>query len=179
MNSQNRYRNTAAIQASLEKRYARERRFQWYGRIAVAVSFVFLAILLFDIVIKGTPAFTQYYPKVPLQLDLERLGVGSDPAPDELREANYLAVIKSSMREMFPEVEGRREKRQLYALISSAVMSPRVSSRRGTMGQKISASSTSSSRESTRRALTKSKVCSGTNGSYTPTSAPMKETMEA
>ena len=52
---------TEAIQASLKKRYARERRFQWYGRLAVLTGFVFLFILLFDIVSKGMPAFTQHY----------------------------------------------------------------------------------------------------------------------
>ena len=106
MNSQDHYRNTAAIQASLRKRYARERRFQWYGRIAVLVSFVFLAILLLDIVGKGLPAFTQYFIQVPIEMDADRLGVSPDPTQDELYSANYLAVIKSSLRELFPEVEG-------------------------------------------------------------------------
>ena len=56
--------NTAAIRASLKKRYARERRFQWYGRLAVLTGFVFLFILLADIVGKGYPAFSQHYLKI-------------------------------------------------------------------------------------------------------------------
>ena len=40
------YKNTDAIKASLKKRYARERRFQWYGRFAVMTGFLFLFILL-------------------------------------------------------------------------------------------------------------------------------------
>ena len=59
MSSKDSYKNTAAIKASLKKRYARERRFQWYGRVAVMTGFVFLFILLADIVGKGLPAFTQ------------------------------------------------------------------------------------------------------------------------
>ncbi len=110
--------NTAAIQASLKKRYARERRFQWYGRIAVMVGFVFLVILLADIVSKGAPAFTQQYIRLTLDLDPETLGIGAQRDRDALFRADYLTVIKSGLREMFPDVSGRREKQQLYRLVS-------------------------------------------------------------
>ncbi len=60
------FKNTQLIEASLKKRYAREKRFQWYGRLAVLMGFAFLFILLFDIVSKGTPAFTQKYLLVPV-----------------------------------------------------------------------------------------------------------------
>ncbi len=66
------FKNTELIQASLKKRYARERRFQWYGRLAVLTGFVFLFILLFDIVSKGTPAFTQQYLNIPIHFDADR-----------------------------------------------------------------------------------------------------------
>ena len=111
-------KHTAAIQASLKKRYARERRFQWYGRLAVFVGFVFLFILLADIVSKGSPAFTQHYIKLDITLDEGTLGVGPGASPEELFSADYLGVIKASLREMFPDVTGRKDKRQLYRLVS-------------------------------------------------------------
>jgi phosphate transport system permease protein len=111
-------KHTAAIQASLKKRYARERRFQWYGRLAVFVGFVFLFILLADIISKGTPAFTQDYIKLDISLATETLGVGPEPSQEELFSADYLGVIKASLRQMFPAVSGRKDKRQLYRLIS-------------------------------------------------------------
>ncbi len=112
------YKNTAVIQASLKKRYARERRFQWYGRIAVLTGFMFLFILLADIVTKGLPAFTQEYIQVDLTLDPGSLGVSPTPDEKALFSADYLSVIKGGLREMFPEVSGRTEKRQLYRLLS-------------------------------------------------------------
>jgi phosphate transport system permease protein len=118
MNKPKNYRNTAAIQVSLKKRYARERRFRWYGRMAVMVSFAFLAILLADIVYKGSPAFSQYFIQVSVKLDPETLGVGSNPTEDELGDADYLGALKSSLRETFPDVSGRDDKRKLYRLIS-------------------------------------------------------------
>ena len=118
MNKQHGYKNTELIQASLKKRYAREKRFQWYGRLAVLTGFVFLFILLFDIVSKGYPAFTQQFIKVTVDFDADRLGVEPGASEEVLYQADYLGVIKDSLREMFPEASGRQEKRQLYRLIS-------------------------------------------------------------
>jgi phosphate transport system permease protein len=118
MNKHDTYKNTAVIEASLKKRYAREKRFQWYGRLAVLTGFVFLFLLLTDIVSKGTPAFTQSFIQISINFDPEILGIEDNPSAEELWNADYSAVIKKSMRDMFPEVEGRKQKRQLYRLIS-------------------------------------------------------------
>jgi len=118
MNKQNTYKNTAVIEASLKKRYAREKRFQWYGRLAVLTGFVFLTLLLTDIVSKGTPAFTQSFIQVSINFDPDILGIEANPSAEELWNADYNAVIKNSLRNMFPDVEGRKQKRQLYRLIS-------------------------------------------------------------
>lgn len=109
---------TATIRASLQKRYARERRFQWYGRFAVLTGFVFLFVLLADILLKGAPAFTQYYIQVTLDLDPDVLGLGPDSTPEEIAGADYNAVIKSSLRSMFPDVTSRADKKRLYRLLS-------------------------------------------------------------
>ncbi|MCB1854571.1 MAG: phosphate ABC transporter permease PstA [Halieaceae bacterium] len=110
--------SSAAIKASLKKRYARERRFQWYGRMAVLTGFVFLLVLLVDIVGKGYPAFTQQYIRVTVDFSAEQLGVAPGASEEQLAAANYLGVIKNSLRAMFPEVDSRKEKRQLYRLVS-------------------------------------------------------------
>lgn len=112
------YLTTETIRASLQKRYARERRFQWYGRFAVLTGFVFLFVLLADIVLKGAPAFTQYYLQVTLDLDPDVLGLGPDSTHEEIAGADYSAVIKNSLRSMFPEVTSRTDKRRLYRLLS-------------------------------------------------------------
>jgi phosphate transport system permease protein len=118
MSNQPSYKNTEVIQASLKKRYAREKRFQWYGRLAVLIGFTFLFILLFDIVSKGYPAFTQQYIQVSVNFDADRLGVDSSSGEEELYRADYLGIVKNSLREMFPEVSGRKDKRKLYRLVS-------------------------------------------------------------
>jgi phosphate transport system permease protein len=112
------FKHSEAIKASLKKRYARERRFQWYGRLAVLTGFVFLFILLADIISKGYPAFTQQFIKVSVNLDLDQLDLPPNATQEQLFNANYLGVIKASLRDMFPDVSGRQEKRQLYRLLS-------------------------------------------------------------
>ena len=47
--------NTEKVKATLAKRYAREKRFRAYGFISIALSILFLAILLLDIFSKGLP----------------------------------------------------------------------------------------------------------------------------
>jgi phosphate transport system permease protein len=112
------FKNTGRIEASLKKRYAREKRFQWYGRLAVLAGFAFLFILLFDIVSKGIPAFTQQYLLVPVTFDADRLGIDATSDEEDLARADYAGLIKSSLRELFPEVTKRGDKRMLYRLVS-------------------------------------------------------------
>ncbi len=89
----------------LRKRRAKERRFQLYGLLAIIFSAVFLAGLLVSIIGKGAPAF------VTTEIFL--------PVPDiALAEENPRKAIQTSIRSLFPEVEDRRQKRDLYGLIS-------------------------------------------------------------
>ncbi|CAA0088572.1 Phosphate transport system permease protein PstA [Halioglobus japonicus] len=118
MSDSNRSNTTAAIAASLKKRYARERRFQWYGRLAVLTGFIFLFILLTDIVIKGSPAFTQHFIKLDIDFNTEVLGISQNATAEEISGADFSAVVKDSLRTMFPDVSGRKEKKALYRLIS-------------------------------------------------------------
>jgi phosphate transport system permease protein len=106
------------IEASLRKRYARERRFQWYGRLAVLTGFVFLFVLLADIVGKGSPAFTQQYIRIAVVFDPDVLGISAQPTAEELEAADYNGVVRSSLRAKFPEVSGRSDKKRLYRLLS-------------------------------------------------------------
>ncbi|MDH4041777.1 MAG: phosphate ABC transporter permease PstA, partial [Gammaproteobacteria bacterium] len=118
MSKQGSNKASAAIQASLKKRYARERRFQWYGRMAVLIGFVFLFILLADIVSKGLPAFTQQYIRVSVNLDPAMTGLQPGASQEQIYGADYLGAIKSSLREMFPEASSRNDKKALYRLLS-------------------------------------------------------------
>jgi len=109
---------TKRVQAGLKKRYAREKRFRFYGLISIIISFIFLLVLLFTIFSKGLPAFQQTYIKLDVVLDEDLLGVNKDSTPDELFRVNYGKVIDGSLKTKFPDVSGRKNIRALKNLVS-------------------------------------------------------------
>ena len=101
------------VSAGLAKRYRAEKRFRRLGIVAIAISFAFLVILFTDILVKGIPAFHQTYIQLPVTFDAALL-----PERD-LERADYQGLVKASCRHLFPKVHSRREKRQLYRLVST------------------------------------------------------------
>jgi phosphate transport system permease protein len=84
-----------------------------YGLVAIILSLAFLTILFTDIIRKGYTAFWQTYVDINVFLDPTML------QEESLASADYQGLVKQSMRNMFPEVSGRQNKRALYSLISS------------------------------------------------------------
>jgi len=112
--------STEIVKRSLHKRYAREKRFQFYGRAAVMVGFVFLAMLVLDITIKAMPAFSVTEIKLEVALDRASLEL---PAEGEISRQmisaiNFGGVIKKALRDAFPEITSRKQKKLLYRLVS-------------------------------------------------------------
>lgn len=112
--------STQIIQAGLKKRYAKEKRFRFFGLLSIIISFAFLVVLLVTIFSKGLPAFQQTYIKLDVTLDEETLGINSSSDEDALYSASYNKVIKNSLKEMFPGVKGRKQKRALKNLVSKS-----------------------------------------------------------
>ena len=57
------------VQASLRRRYARERRFRRAGVCAVALGLFFVSVLFLDIFLKGYSAFQQTYVQLSIRYD--------------------------------------------------------------------------------------------------------------
>ena len=113
-----RRRTIDAVNASLKRRYARERRFRFMGACAVALGLSFVALLFGDIALKGYTAFQQTYIQVPIDFDAATLDPDGTRTPETLANADYLGLVKASLRALFPEVTERRERQQLYGLAS-------------------------------------------------------------
>lgn len=71
-----------AIARSLRRRYAAERRFKAYGVIAIGLSMIALATLLFTVISTGLPAFTQ------TQIRLDVTLYPQDIDPEDARSAD-------------------------------------------------------------------------------------------
>jgi phosphate transport system permease protein len=104
---------------SLAKRRAAERRFRLYGLSGIVIGLTFLLVLFGDIIGKGYSAFVQTQIKLDLYLDPSVMNQGNTDTEDALLKADYNGLIKSALSASFPEAKTRREKNDLYALVSS------------------------------------------------------------
>ena len=80
---------------------------------AIILSLLFLSFLFVIITLKGYSAFMQTYIQLDVVFDRDIL------RQDALAAADYPGLVKKSLRNMFPDVQGRRDKRSLYKLVSS------------------------------------------------------------
>jgi phosphate transport system permease protein len=101
------------VNQGLARRYRAENRFRLYGIVAIVLSMIFLVFLFISISANGYTAFQQTFVQLDIHLDPEILDAGS------LADANYQGLVKQSLADMFPEVTTRREKRQLYGMVSN------------------------------------------------------------
>lgn len=106
-------RTITIVQAGLQKRYRAEKRFRMLGVGAVVCALTFLAIMFVDIVSKGVTAFRQTAILLDLYVDPDVVHVGN------LDRADYQRLVKNSLEAMFPDAQGRQEKRELHSLVSS------------------------------------------------------------
>ena len=111
--------NLQKVKSSLKRRSRSESRFRWYGRVAIIIGLAAVLALFVDIISKGHGAFKATYIQVDVHYDGDRLGVTSLADKSQLMQANWDALVKSALREKFSDVSGRRDKRQLYKLVSN------------------------------------------------------------
>ena len=114
MNNSNHHDTSAfsVVTRNLPRRYRAERRFRLLGLGAILCSLLFLALIFFTIVAKGYTAFLQTHMVLDIHFSEDILDV------DNLARANYNGLVKQSLRDLFPDVTGRRDKKMLYALVS-------------------------------------------------------------
>ena len=86
-----------------------EKRFKVYGVLAVSTAIILLGILLFKIFSTGISAFNQSYIGVKIEINNSINSSEIDPRTE----------LRQQLRNMFPELTTRAEKRTLYSLFST------------------------------------------------------------
>ena len=111
-------KSTDAAQARVRRRYRSEARFRAYGLIALAITTVFLVVLIAEVVRKGAPAFLQHS----LLLDVS---VPADLVPPDkrgdaaaIRGADYFPVTRDALMAAIPGIESRSAEKTLTRLLS-------------------------------------------------------------
>ena len=124
------------IRAGIARRYAAERRFKLFGLCSILVGILFLLFLLGTTFSNGYTALQQTY--VAFDVTLTEEDFGGEVTEESLSTGNYLGIIKRTLLETFPEVTKRKQKRELYKLVSSGAqydLRDRVMADPGLVGQ--------------------------------------------
>ena len=109
------------VYASLARRHRKEMIFRTLGLLSVLFGIACVVLLFSDIIGKGMGAFRQTWVQLEVTLDAQELGI-SEATPDTLMRANFDAVLKQALQKRFADVDGRADKRAVYALLSSSAI---------------------------------------------------------
>lgn len=99
-------------QKHLVKRHRAEAGFQWMGRCAIALSLAFLVFMITSIFWQGKGALQT--TEIALRVDLSADAID----PTDIRGTRFDKIIKTALRDTFPNATKRKEKKKLYRLVS-------------------------------------------------------------
>lgn len=106
------------VQRGIKRRRRAEMRFRTYGVLAISFGLLCLLTLFGNILSNGSSAFQQTVIEVTLTLDGDYLGLNPNSSDESYLKANYEGLIKKALKAQF-QPKGRKQRRQLYHLISS------------------------------------------------------------
>ncbi len=113
----NRKNSRQIVEAGLARRRRKEATFRATGMLATAVGVIFLGVFFGTLVMQGASAFEQTFIKLNVEMSESVL------APDgelDLAYADFDGLVRDALRKEFPAVTGRKERRELYRLVSVA-----------------------------------------------------------
>jgi len=102
------------VEHSLKRRHKAERNFKRFGLGAIILGLSFVAILFVNIVSNGYSAFMATHIALDVTFDAEYIDKNA------IADGDYRKLPRNALSETFPEVSGRRDKRELYRMISSS-----------------------------------------------------------
>ena len=103
----------------LSRRHARHTRFQWYGRIAIAISISFMLLMFVGIFFRGAGAFQKTMIAVDVQFTESVIDPTGARDTDALKRANYKPILLQGLQQVVPEATERKDRNNLYKLLST------------------------------------------------------------
>ncbi len=103
------------VEAGLRRRYRKERMLQFFGVTATLVGVTFLTIFFATLIMNGASAFQQTYMALDVEYSEDLLAPGGEL---DLQYADFDGVVRNALRQQFPDVRDRRERRELNRLVS-------------------------------------------------------------
>jgi phosphate transport system permease protein len=107
------------VEKSLRRRYRAEKRFRAYGLLAVLLGVGFVLFLFANIIGQGVSVFRQSYIQLNVYYDPSIIDPAGTRKREDLLAADYQSLLRTSLQEKFPNVDGRKATRELTRLMSS------------------------------------------------------------
>ena len=107
------------VEKGLAKRYRKERNFKRLGLGAILLGLLFVSFLFTSIISKGYTAFQQTYVQLDVNFDPEYIAPVGETDPAVISKGDFGGLLKATLREKFPSVSNRREKKVLYRIVST------------------------------------------------------------
>ncbi|NJL07525.1 MAG: phosphate ABC transporter permease PstA [Methylacidiphilales bacterium] len=129
-----------AAKARVRARQRSELRFRFYGIAAIALTTLFLIVVLGDIIVKGLPAFTQHELMLEVNVAQEDVDPQATGHPETIRAGDFHKLVRDALRRQFPEVTDRASRRLLDGLLSNGapdVLRDRVVADPGLVGETV------------------------------------------
>lgn len=103
------------VEAGLSRRKRKETLFRASGVLATTIGVLFLGIFFSTLIAKGASAFVQTYLLLDVELTAELIAPGGEL---DLEYADFDGLVRTALRNNFPEISGRSERRELNRLLS-------------------------------------------------------------
>jgi phosphate transport system permease protein len=103
------------VEAGLARRHRREKLFRFAGVVATTVGVAFLGVFFIDLFAKGKSAFVQTHVQLNLEFNADTIAPGGE---FDIAYADFDGLVRASLREEFPEVNSRGDRRELYKIVS-------------------------------------------------------------
>ena len=109
----------AKVSAGLARRYRAEARFRALGLSATLLGILFVIFLFGSVIWRGYSIFGQHQVRLDVFFDPEVIDPSGTHSREALLAADYQALVRAALKSRFTEVEGRRQVRDLTALVST------------------------------------------------------------
>lgn len=103
----------------MAKRHAKHRRFQWYGRIAIAIAISFMLFMFTAIFFRGIGAFQKTMVAVDVQFTESVIDPSGTRDGTSLKQANYKPILLQGLQQVVPDAVERRDRNRLYKILSN------------------------------------------------------------
>ena len=104
---------SASARRRVKRRYGADRRLQYYGLGAIALSVLLLGVLFSSLIFTGYVAF--YTTKVELAVNFDAAKIDKAKPGD----ANYRGMAREALLKHFPDVRSKKEQRDLLKIMSN------------------------------------------------------------